>query len=346
MNSVAKEYLDELKFDSGHIATLRGLGECKGRQELYTRQSPEALETLRSLAIIESTESSNRLEGIIATRERIESIVLKSAAPRNRSEQEIAGYRDALALIHESWKGIRFDNTMIKQLHKMLYRYLPEQGGNWKTEDNVIWEKYSDGTRRVRFEPTPAKDTPAAMERLIKRYKMAINDGRDPIVVIPLTIFDFLCIHPFRDGNGRMARLLTLLLLYQHGYIVGKYIGLERLFEETKRSYYETLRSSSKYWHEGKHDIMPWLTYFWGVLLRAYKEFSERVGTITTGRGAKTEQITLTIQRKIVPFSVSDIERECPGISRDMIRFVIHRLRDDGIIKSTGIGRNAKWVKT
>lgn len=345
MNSIASLYLDKLKFDSEQIATLSSLGEFKGRQELYTRQSPEALETLRSLAIIESTESSNRLEGIVATRARIESLILKSTVPKNRSEQEIAGYRDALALIHESWKDLPVNTKTIRKLHETICRYLPEKGGEWKVEDNLIWERYADGTHRVRFKPTSAEDTPDAMDELVEHYMLAINNGKDSAVVIPLVVFDFLCIHPFKDGNGRVARLLTLLLLYKHGYMVGKYISLERIFEETRRSYYETLRKSSENWHSSRHDIMPWLTYFWGVLLRAYKEFSERVGTVTTGRGAKTEQILLSIGRKTGAFSISDIESECPGISRDMIRIVIHRLRNEGKIKSTGIGRNAKWKK-
>ena len=183
------------------------------------------------------------------------------------------------------------------------------------------------------------------MELLVERYKDFEKESRDPIIIIPLTVFDFLSIHPFQDGNGRMARLLTLLLLYHTGYEVGRFISLERIFEETKKSYYETLEISSQNWHEGKHDIYPWLTYFWGTLIRAYKEFEERVGVVKTGRGAKTEQIKLAVQRKVGPFAISDIENECPGITRDMIRHVLHQLRDEGLIHSTGVGRGAKWVK-
>ena len=215
----------------------------------------------------------------------------------------------------------------------------------WKEKENVIIDRYSDGTERIRFRPVSPENTPRAMDLMIERYNKAVLDRRDPLVVIPLVIFDFLCTHPFQDGNGRIARLLTLLLLYQAGYEVGRSISLERIFEETKESYYETLERSSQKWHEEEHDIMPWLTYFWGTLIRAYKEFEERVGTITTGRGSKTEQIKLAVERKVGPFSISDIENECPGISRDMIRHVLRTLRNDGIIRSTGIGRGAKWVK-
>ncbi len=344
MNSLSRDYLEKIKFDSTHAASLRVIGEFKGKQELFNRQSPEALESMKSLAVIESTESSNRLEGIVADRGRVQAIVKKSTTPRGRSEQEIAGYRDALALIHESWGALPFTINVIKQLHSVMYRYLPEAGGKWKEEDNVIIEKYRDGRTRVRFQPVPAKDVPEAMKLLIERYNDAVRDGKEAIVIIPLVIFDFLCIHPFKDGNGRMARLLTLLLLYQSGYHVGKYISIERIYEENKESYYETLEKSSQGWHEKNHDIMPWLSYFWGILIRAYKEFEERVGTITTGWGSKTEQIMLAVKRKIGPFAISDIEKECPGISRDMIRHILHEMRDEGKIRSTGIGRNAKWV--
>ncbi|MDY6865856.1 MAG: Fic family protein [Halobacteriota archaeon] len=345
MNSLTDRYLDHIVFDANHVATLRVLGEYKGKQELFNHQSPEALETLKNLAVVESTESSNRLEGIIVKRERIHAIVQKSTRPEGRSEQEVAGYRDALSLIHESWNLLPFTTNVIKQLHSIIYRYLPEEGGLWKEKENVIIDRYSDGTERIRFKPVSQEDTPRAMDLMIERYNNAILDRRDPLVVIPLVIFDFLCIHPFQDGNGRIARLLTLLLLYKAGYEVGRFISLERIFEETKESYYETLEISSRKWREEDHDIMPWLTYFWGTLIRAYKEFEERVGTITTGRGSKTEQIKLAIDRKVGPFSISDIENECPGISRDMIRHVLRTLRDDGIIRSTGIGRGAKWVK-
>jgi len=180
---------------------------------------------------------------------------------------------------------------------------------------------------------------------MVKRHDDIVRAGEDPLITIPLAIFDFLCIHPFNDGNGRLARLLTLLLLYRAGFIVGRFISLERIFEETKETYYETLEGSSGGWHSGRHDILPWLTYFWGVLIRAYTEFEARVGTVTTGYGSKTEQIKLAIDRRTGPFAISDIERECPGISRDMIRHVLRQLRDEGTLRSTGVGRGAKWLK-
>jgi Fic family protein len=345
MTSLSRKYLNKIAFDSEQVANLRVIGEYKGKQVLYSYQSPEALKTLQNLAVVESTESSNRLEGIFVERKRIQAIVLKSTKPKDRSEQEVAGYRDALTLIHEHSKDLPFTIDTIKQFHSLIYQYLPEDGGKWKEKDNVIIDRFADGTQRVRFRPVSAKKTPQSMNLLIERFDKAIEEKRDSLIIVPLAVFDFLCIHPFQDGNGRMARLLTLLLLYHFGYEVGRYISLERIFEDTKKSYYETLKISSQNWHEGDHDIMPWLTYFWGVLIRAFREFEDRVGTVTTGWGSKTEQIKLAVKRKVGPFSISEIERDCPGISRDMIRKVLRKMRDEGLIHSTGIGRNAKWVK-
>jgi Fic family protein len=345
MTSIDPDYVSRITLRPGHVATLRVIGEYKGKQETYTHQSPEALETLRLLATVESVESSNRLEGITADRLRIEGMVLRSAKPKGKSEQEIAGYRDALAFIHENWDHLEFDLETIQRFHRLVLGYLPGKGGDWKDIDNLIIERSSDGRERVRFRPTPAVGTPGAMSRLVRSYKGLVRAGEDPLITIPLAVFDFLCIHPFNDGNGRVARLLTLLLLYKAGFVVGRFISLERIFEETKETYYEALERSSTGWHDGIHDILPWLTYFWGVLIRAYTEFESRVGTVTTGYGSKTEQIKLAVDRRTGPFSISEIERECPGISRDMIRHVLRQLRDEGALRSTGVGRGAQWTR-
>lgn len=297
------------------------------------------------MALIESTESSNRLEGIVTTHDRIKDIVLRSSSPRSRSEQEIAGYRDALQDIHENWEMMDINTSLIKELHKTIYRFLPVEGGEWKKTENVILERYMDGTMRVRFQPVSVEDTPLAMENLVLAYQDAINSGKEPLIVIPLSILDLLCIHPFSDGNGRIARLLTLLMLYKAGYQVGKFISLERIFEETKRSYYQTLEASSTGWHEGDHDIVPWTTFFWGVMIAAYKEFEERAGSIKRDYGSKTEMIRQAVERKRDSFSISEIVDECPGISRPMIKYVLGRMQDEGKIRSTGVGRGAKWVK-
>lgn len=345
MHSLSEKYLQSLSFSADQLTILRKIGEYQGKQELYFRQSPEILKGLQQVAVIESSESSNRLEGITAPHARIAELIIHNISPKDRSEQEIAGYRDALNLIHQSFKHMPFSLNVILQLHAWIYRYHPHVGGQWKTADNEISEIYPDGRKRIRFIPSNAFETPSAMEKLVKGFQQNITDWNvEPLIVIPAAILDFLCIHPFRDGNGRTARLITLLLLYHFDYQVGRYISLERIFEESKESYYETLETSSQGWHEARHNIMPWMTYFWGVLLRAYKEFEARVGTLTTGKGSKTQHIRLTIESMIGPFSISDIERACPSVSRDTVRLVLRQLRDEGLIMPQGKGRGAKWI--
>lgn len=346
MHSLSPKYLDGLRFSSTELKSIQALAEYRGKQELFARQTPQVLESLRQVALIESGESSNRLEGITAPRERILALVQEDTAPRNRSEQEILGYRDTLDLIHGNHASLEFTTATVRQFHAWMLQYTDEHGGNWKSRDNVIIERYTDGSRRVRFRPTPATQTEDAMERLAARYDDAIyRDGREPLVIIPLTILDFLCIHPFDDGNGRASRLLTLLLLYHHGYEVGRYISLERIFEQTKESYYATLERCSQGWHEEKHDAFPWISYCWGVMLRAYREYEERVGAIREGRGAKGNQVRQAVERKLGPFRAADIEAECPGVSHEWVRRVLREMRDEGRIEFRGKGPGARWVK-
>jgi Fic family protein len=347
MHSLSPDYLTKLRFDALQLATLRALGEYRGKQQLFVAQSPEVLSDLKQVAIVESTESSNRLEGVVVAAHRLKSLVLRNATPQSRSEQEVAGYRDALGLIHESSEAMPFSEGTVLQLHSMLYRYMPQPGGHWKATNNDIIERHPDGSSRIRFRPVAAHLTPLAMTDMMTRYRTALDHHlADPLVLVPLVVLDFLCIHPFPDGNGRMARLLTLQLLYHFDYAVGRFISLERIFEESKESYYETLEASSQGWHEGKHNIAPWMDYFWGALLRAYKEFEERVGTIERGRGAKGDRVRAEILKRQRPFSISDIEAACPGISRDMVRVVLRAMKAEGLIMPTGKGRAAKWAQT
>ncbi len=346
MRSLSPDFLDRLRLTTEDAATLTALGEYRGKQELFRRQAPELLASLKQAAIIESSESSNRLEGVTAPHDRIKELVLKNTTPQNRSEQEIAGYRDALNLIHESALDMPFSVNVILQLHTVLYRYLPQPGGAWKSTQNEIVERNPDGTvRPVRFVPVTPVATHQAMVDLEGLSQEGVRDGREPLIQLPLAVLDFLCIHPFTDGNGRIARLLTVLLLHHCEYDVARYISLERIFEESKESYYKTLEASSQGWHESEHDVMPWMTYFWGVLLRAYGEFEERVGTLRTGRGSKADLVEAAVHRRIGAFAISDIERDCPGVSRDWVRNVLRRLRDEGKIVSSGRGRGAKWTK-
>jgi Fic family protein len=342
MSSLTSDYLTRLSFDARRLASIQRLGEARGRQDLFIRQAPEQLESLRQIAIIESSESSNRIEGVVAAPGRVAQLVAKQASPRDRSEQEIAGYRDALQLIHESHGEMRFTTNVLLQLHAMLFRYLPDGGGRWKGTDNEIVERGDNGrVARVRFTPTSAAATPHAMDSLVSSYHRAREQREaDPLVLVPLAVLDMLCVHPFRDGNGRIARLLTLLLLYKENYRVGRYVSLERIIEQSKQTYYETLEHSSQGWHDDRHDAHPWVTYFWGVLIRAYGEFEERIETL---KGSKTQQIHEAVLRRLTPFSISDIESDCPGISRDMIRHVMRQMKTEGTIAPTGKGRSAKW---
>jgi len=345
--SFTSNYLGDISFSAADLSTLKRLGEFRGRQELFRQRAPEALALLRQVALIESAESSNRIEGVTAPHDRIEALVMKPTAPANRSEQEIAGYRDALNLIHEAAAEMTFSVNVVLQLHTMLHRFLPGGGGRWKMTSNEIVERNPDGSiRRIRFRPVSPVATPQAMADLISGYDAARDREREQLVVLPLAILDFLCIHPFTDGNGRMARLLSLLLLYQADFEVGRYISLERVIEQSKETYYDALELSSHGWHEGRHDPHPWMRYFWGVLLASYKEFEERVIGVRDARGAKTALIEQAVRRRMKPFGISDIDDECPGVSRDMVRHVLRSMRSRGEVEIRGRGRTAKWAKT
>ncbi len=346
MKSLTPEFLDALTFSDRQTASLVEIGSFQGKQALYGEQLPDVLQAMRRIAQVESTESSNRIEGIRAPRKRIQGIVLENTNPENRSEQEIAGYRDALALIHESAREMEFTTGVIRQLHTMMYRYLPQQGGSWKPADNEIIERGADGARVVRFRPVSAVGTPQAMEDLTRDFARAYDtEGRPGLIVVPLAILDFLCIHPFSDGNGRTSRLLTLQLLYRIGIEVGRFISLERIIEESKETYYEALKSSSKGWHEGDHDPHPWLDYFWGILIRSYSEFSARVGDLNRGAGGKTARVRDAVNRMTKPFSLSELQQGCPGVSLSTIKRVLGEMKNQGLVMLTGKGRGAKWSR-
>ena len=346
VHSLSPTYLDGLHFEGHHLETLIRLGEYQGKQALYADRIPEVLRTMRRVAQVESAESSNRIEGVEAPRRRIESIVLENTSPTNRSEQEIAGYRDALELLHESAPEMEFTPNLIRQLHTILYQYLPQPGGEWKPVDNEIIERTAKGEVRVRVKPVSAVATPQAMQDLAQGVRRALHvEERPGLVVAPLAVLDFLCIHPFVDGNGRVARLLTLLLLYQLGHQVGRFISLERIIEESKETYYESLGLSSQGWHEAQHDPHLWLEYYWGVLLRAYSEFTERVGDFNRGAGSKAALVREAVGRMAGSFALSDVQSQCPGTSLATIRRELTAMRDEGLLMLRGRGRGARWRK-
>lgn len=324
---------------------MNSIAEYKGKQELYAKQSPQVLKTLLETALIESAESSNRIEGVTIDHARLKPLVIGHSKPRDRSEEEVAGYRRALDLIHKKHNSLKITPDTIRELHR-LCRGESWDSGKWKEKDNDIIRKLPDGRVEVIFKPVSAAKTPEMMKQLCLSYEHSISQLKIPdLYAVACLVLDFLSIHPFRDGNGRVGRLLTLFALYQHGFTVGKYISLERVIEQSKETYYEALNKSSQKWHEAKHDVMPWFNYFLGTILAAYKEFEERAARIKPARGVKTELVTQAIGRQAGEFSLSDIERECPNASRDMIKIIFRELKKAKKIKCLGKGKSAKWKK-
>lgn len=326
------------------MRTVGRLREFRGKEELYRNQMPDSLETLRQAAVIQSTESSNRIEGVTAPPQRIRDLVERKTTPRDRSEQEIAGYRDVLDLIHSNHTGMTLTSGLVRQLHRELFKYTDEEGGNWKPVGNQITQFKADGSIEVRFDPPAPHLVDGMMQSLHHGLDQVLQDAEvDRLLVTAAYVLDFLCIHPFRDGNGRMARLLTLLLLYQAGYEVGRFVSLETVIENSKQSYYDTLHQSSQGWHEGAHTLVPWTEYLLGTITVAYREFESRVGMLTTARGAKTENIVEAINRFTGNFTVAEISQVCPVTSIDMIRHILKQQRDLGNVECLGKGRAAKW---
>lgn len=321
--------------------------ECRGRQELYEHQGPEILEALRQMALIQSVESSNRIEGVTVERERLKPLVLGRAEPRDRPEEEIVGYRQALAWIHENHNRIDLTPGTLLQMHRLAQGGTTGDAGQWKTRDNEVIEILPNGERRLRWKAVPAADTAEAVEALCLAYRHSSGQGLlPPLLAAGGFVLDFLCIHPFRDGNGRVSRLATLLLLYQQGFRVGRYISVERIVEESKESYYEALHTSSQGWHDAAHNPVPWWSYFLTTVRGAYREFEERVSRMAGRRGAKTDAIEHAIESLPREFPVSELDRLCPSVSRDLVRRVLRRRRDEGRLTCSSRGRGAIWRKT
>ena len=325
---------------------LADLGRAMGRQELFTRQSPQRLKALREHALVESAVSSNRIEGVEVEPRRVATLVFGRPSLRDRNEEEVRGYRDALKLIHEKAKYLPFSQETVCQLHRLTRGEIWD-AGRYKEQDGEIIEKFADGRQRVRFRPVPATQTASAMRELLSLWDSGLRDQQiHPLILATAFNLDFLCIHPFRDGNGRVSRLLLLLQCYHLGYEVGRYISLERLIEQNKERYYETLEQSSTGWHNGKHDPWPYVNYLLFILRTAYREFEERVGQTAEPRGAKTELVGQAIEKAKGPFSVGDLQRECPGVGLDLIRATLKRLRAEGRVECLGRGQHARWQKT
>lgn len=329
------------------VSILTRLHECRGRQELFIEAEADVLTALLEVAKIQSTGASNRIEGIYTTDERLNAIVRDKVKPRNRNEEDISGYRDVLATIHESYEYIEPRPNSILQLHRDLYSFSSSAvGGVYKNSDNIIAEKHADGTETVRFRPVPAFQTADVMLNLCTRFNNAIEAGTyDPLLLMPVFILDFLCIHPFNDGNGRMSRLLTLLLLYRAGFIVGKYISIEMLIEKSKDSYYEALQASSQNWHENGNDYLPFLKYMLGIVVKAYNEFEDRVEYLHHRKMSKADRIKALIEKTPGKISKKEIAQACPDISVTTIERTLAELVASGIIEKVGVGRATAYVK-
>lgn len=347
MHSLDEDYLTHQSIPLTMMSgILRKLGQYQGKQALLIHQRPQLIKTLTEIAIIQSTESSNRIEGISVPPERLVKILAKSVTPKSRPEGQVLGYRNVLSRIHSNFKDIDISTESILQMHKEMLKFTDLSGGQWKTRDNMIEEQLPSGEWVTRFVPVSAHETPVLMKELCDRFHRLWREDRlDKLIIIFAFVFDFLCIHPFTDGNGRISRLLTVLLLHKINIDVTRYIAFERLVEETKESYYEILHEVSKGWHEGQHRLVPWLEYNTGLLIAAYKELEERVSVIDSEKGSKTSWVLEVINDLPDEFSIGELTRLCPGISRPMVRHILDNLRKEGKLISTGSGRSAKWRK-
>ena len=346
MRSFNYSKIKDQKWDSETLGLIAAIYKEAGKQELYIKQRPEALEKLVEIAKVQSTEASNAIEGIVTTNTRIKQLVAEKTTPRNRNEQEIAGYRDVLGVIHESFDAIPITQNYILQLHKMLYSHMNNPiAGRTKTVQNYISATYPDGHSEILFTPLAPFETPEAMDRICEEYNRVIGNMEvEPLIAIPVFIHDFLCIHPFNDGNGRMSRLLTTLLLYRNGFYVGKYISLEAKIAKNKDLYYNALSLSQEGWHEGTDDPLPFIKYLLGTILAAYKDFEDRCALVETKRSA-LDMVRMAIQNKIGRFTKQDIRELCPTLSLSSVEGALRQLVALGEIKREGQGKGTRYVR-
>lgn len=324
---------------------LTEISESKGKQELYTKQSPQRLASLKEHALIESAVSSNRIEGVEVDQKRIGTIVFGKSLLHDRSEEEVRGYREALNLIHSQGAKLPVTEETCRKLH-LLTRGEIWDAGKYKEKDSDIIEKRMDGTSSIRFRTVPAEQTPNYMQQLHLLWDdLTKEQNIHRVVALAAYNLDFLCIHPFRDGNGRVSRLLMLLQCYHSGIEVGKYVSLERLIEQNKERYYETLKLSSQGWHEGRHNPWHYINFLCFVIRSAYREFEERLEQMPQPRGEKTDIVQKTVMNSSNDFSIADLQKKCPGVGIDMIRHVLKDLQAKGVVECLGRGRSAKWHK-
>ena len=340
--SAIRDYL----WDSEILGLIAAIYKEAGKQELYLKQRPEELEKLIEIAKIQSTEASNAIEGIVTTSTRIKQLVEEKTTPKNRDEQEIVGYRDVLNIIHENFDVIPISQNYILQLHKILYSHMNNfMAGKTKNVQNYISATYPDGHVQVLFTPMAPCETPEAIDKICEEYNLAIgNMELEPLILIPVFIHDFLCIHPFNDGNGRMSRLLTTLLLYRNGFYVGRYISLEGKIAKNKDLYYDALSRSQDGWHEGTEDIIPFIKYMLGIILAAYKDFEDRMDLIGVKLSA-LEMVRRASKNKLGRFNKQDIRELCPNLSDSSIEGALRKMLSSGELKREGKGKNTCYFR-
>lgn len=328
------------------VSMLTQIHEFKGQQVSFIETKADTLTQLVDIARIQSTEASNKIEGIYTSDDRLRALVKDKTRPKNRNEREIAGYRDVLNIIHDSHDHIPPKPSIILQLHRDLYKFEGyDVGGKYKSSDNVIEEEDSLGNKFIRFQPVPAWETPEAVEELCKSFEEALTTGKiEQLILIPMFILDFLCIHPFNDGNGRMSRLLTLLLLYRAGYSVGKYISVERQIEATKEIYYKTLQESSYGWHENDNDYEPFVKYMLGVIVGTYRELTSRINLLTKGNMSKPDRVRQIVKETVGTITKAEIVEKCPDISQTTVQRALLDLTENGEIIKIGGGRYTKYT--
>ena len=338
--------LKNSQWDSEVLGLVAQIHEYKGRQELYLKQKSATLDKLIEIAKVQSTEASNKIEGIITTSTRVQQLCNEKATPRNRDEEEIMGYRDVLNTIHENYEYIPLRDSYILQLHRDLYQYSEKGiGGRFKNTQNIIAEAHSDGSQTVMFTPMAPYETPDAIRTICENFNQALDAcDIDPLVLIPIFINDFLCIHPFNNGNGRMSRLLTTLLLYRCGYVVGRYISLESKIEKTKSKYYEVLGTSGIDWHEGENDSTPFIKYILGIILSAYRDFENRVDIFDEKLPA-VEKVRRAIEQKLGKFTKSEIMEIIPTLSKASVENSLKTLVNDGVIERHGQGKATFYTR-
>ncbi len=338
--------LKNLFLSTNILKTIEKIHEYKGKQELYLENHRDILNKMTDIAKIQSTKFSNAIEGIYTKDTRLVSLMENKTEPKNRDEEEIAGYRRVLDIIHESFEHIDFNKNNVLTLHNQLYFYSETNNkGKFKTTDNTIVEIDAFGNKKVRFEPVSSFETENYFNEMITAYEVAVKENVQPLVLIFALVHDFLCIHPFDDGNGRMSRILTLLLLYKSGYLVGKYISIEMLIEETKDTYYEVLQNSSENWHSGDNNPLPFIKYMLGILIKAYRDCEDRLNLIRKGKLTPSEKVFSVIQNSLKPLSKKEITHLCLDISTRTIERALKELQDNKKIKQIGSSRATKYIK-